>query len=129
MSQRILVVDDEPLNLLLLTTMLQTFDCEIHEAHGGAEAWTALQAQVFDRVLLDVHTPGISGLEVAARLRAGGGPNSQVPIVAVSGDLSMTPAQYLRAGFDARIEKPISFATVRASLEAPRQPDARAAQA
>ena len=127
MSQRILVVDDDPLNLLLLTTMLHTCDCQVLEAHGGADAWTLLQEQSFDRVLLDIHMPGLSGLEVLTRLRAGDGPNSEVPIVAVSGDLSMTPAQYRRAGFDGLLEKPISVATLRASLEAPRRPERRPA--
>jgi two-component system capsular synthesis sensor histidine kinase RcsC len=111
------VVDDDPLNRLLLTTMLTALDCQVDEAASGAEALAALEEHEFDRMLLDIHMPGMTGIELAAKLRSGPSANREIPIVAVSGDLSRTLKQYRQAGFDGVIEKPISFGSVRVSLE------------
>jgi CheY-like chemotaxis protein len=119
-TRRVLVVDDDPLNRLLLTTMLTALDCQVEEAGSGAEAWAALEEHEFDRMLLDIHMPGMTGIELAAKLRSGPGPNREIPIVAVSGDLTRTLKQYRQIGFDGVVEKPVSFASVRVSLETPR---------
>jgi len=50
-------------------------------------------------------------------LRASPGLNREIPIVAVSGDLSRTLTQYRQVGIDGILEKPISFRSVRVSLE------------
>lgn len=119
-AQRVLVVDDEALNRLLLTTMLGLLDCRVEEAEGGTQALDLLQRQPFDRMFLDIRMPGMSGIELAAKLRASRGLNRDIPIVAVSGDVSRTLAQYRQIGFDGVVEKPVFFSALRASLQLPR---------
>ena len=70
-SQRyqILVVDDEPLLCRMLTVMLHRADFEIRTASNGHEALEAVIASKPDLITLDIMMPGISGLEVARRLR------------------------------------------------------------
>jgi two-component system, OmpR family, response regulator len=70
-SQRyqILVVDNEPLLCRMLTIMLNCPDFEIRTASNGNEALEAVTASKPDLITLDIMMPGISGLEVARRLR------------------------------------------------------------
>ncbi|HEU4640304.1 MAG TPA: response regulator, partial [Candidatus Binatia bacterium] len=70
MTNKILIVDDEPFNLDLLEQELQEQGYEIERASDGAEALEKLPAFVPDVVLLDYMMPRMNGLEVLKRLRA-----------------------------------------------------------
>ncbi len=67
---RVLVVDDQPKNLLALTAVLDSPDWEIVTARSGEEALRRLlEQQSYALVLLDVHMPGMDGFEVARLLK------------------------------------------------------------
>lgn len=66
----ILIVDDVPLNLLLVDKMLSRFKFKIRKASSGQKALDAVAESKPDLVLLDLMMPGIDGFEVLARLRA-----------------------------------------------------------
>lgn len=68
----ILVVDDEALNLMLITEYLKTSGYQLITAKDGAEAWERLQADPyqFDVVLLDLMMPRMDGLEVLRRIKS-----------------------------------------------------------
>lgn len=70
MTNKILIVDDEPFNLDLLEQELQEQGYEIERATDGAEALEKLPLFVPDVVLLDYMMPRMNGLEVLRRLRA-----------------------------------------------------------
>lgn len=63
-SQRVLIVDDEPLLRAGMRHQLDGFGLEIVECENGCDAIAALEAQKFDLILLDIGLPDISGLEV-----------------------------------------------------------------
>ncbi len=67
---RILVVDDEPLNRILLRDLLEFNGYSVLEAEDGLSALKIVQSGACDVVLLDVMMPGINGLEVCRRLKA-----------------------------------------------------------
>ncbi len=73
MSLRVLVVDDEPLARARLRTLLAECGApavaRIEEAGDAAEAQALAQRQPFDVALLDIHMPGVDGLQLAAALR------------------------------------------------------------
>ena len=78
-----LVVDDDPINRMLLSKSLEQQGHRVMMAENGLEALAALQAQPFDVVLLDVLMPGLDGSEVLARLKQD--PRLRhVPVVMVS---------------------------------------------
>jgi PAS domain S-box-containing protein len=66
----ILLVDDQPANLLALRALLEDLGQELVEAQSGAEACQRLESHEFAVVLLDVVMPGIDGFETARRIRA-----------------------------------------------------------
>ena len=67
---RILAVDDEPTNLLILTSYLSIFDFRVTSATHGKEALDVIAKQEFDLVLLDIMMPEVSGYEVCRELRS-----------------------------------------------------------
>jgi CheY-like chemotaxis protein len=117
----VLIVDDEPVNRLVLARMAEHFGCRCIEAASGADALAVLGAQAVDLVLMDIHMPQMSGIQAVEQLRAGSGPNQQVPVVAVTGDTTRDRHEYIALGFDDYATKPISLAAVQAMLEVRRE--------
>ena len=68
---RLLVVEDEPNILELLSASLRLAGFEVATASGGLEALQAVQRHRPDLVVLDVMLPDLDGFDVASRLRSG----------------------------------------------------------
>ncbi|MBR6203103.1 MAG: response regulator [Bacteroidaceae bacterium] len=69
-SLNVLVVDDVPLNILLIKKMLSQYTFQLRTANGGQAALDAVAQKMPDLMLLDLMMPGIDGFEVIRRLRA-----------------------------------------------------------
>lgn len=69
-SPRILIVDDQPVNLEVLEAHLRQWGCTVCTASGGREALGAARTFAPDAILLDVMMPGLSGFEVSRILQA-----------------------------------------------------------
>jgi PAS domain S-box-containing protein len=80
---KILLVDDNPANLLSLRTLLEVLDQNLVEVRSGEEAFQRVQADDFAVVLLDVIMPGISGFETAKLIR-GHDRSRHTPIIFVT---------------------------------------------
>lgn len=112
MVPRILVVDDEPVNRMVMEHFLRLLQCEVHEARDGHEALARLGEDRFDLIFLDIHMPEISGFHVIKQLRTGPSSNSGVPVMAVTADTSKPRSQYLEAGFTDYVSKPVEFGVI-----------------
>jgi two-component system, cell cycle response regulator DivK len=114
---RILVVEDNPLNLKLVREVLSFADYEVIEAQSGEEGLRAAQEKPPDLVLMDLQLPGIDGTETLRRLRQETlGPD--VPVVAVTAfAMAEDKERASRAGFDGYIEKPISVRALPGQIE------------
>ena len=117
-SARILVVEDNPLNLKLARDVLTFADYDVIEAQSGEDALRVAQETPPDLVLMDLQLPGIDGTETLRRLRESTlGPD--VPIVAVTAlAMAEDKERAARAGFDGYIEKPISARALPGQVEA-----------
>jgi two-component system, cell cycle response regulator DivK len=115
--RRILVVEDNPLNLKLVRDVLQFAGYEVIEAHSGEEGVRAAEADPPDLVLMDLQLPGIDGTEALHRLRQG--PlGRDVPVVAVTAfAMAEDRERASDAGFDGYIEKPISVRDLTRQIE------------
>ncbi|MCX6968026.1 MAG: response regulator [Verrucomicrobia bacterium] len=79
----ILVVDDTPANLELLTEILKSNGYKVRPVTGGASALQAARSAPPDLILLDINMPGMNGYEVCMRLKADG-PLKGVPVLFIS---------------------------------------------
>jgi two-component system, cell cycle response regulator DivK len=115
---RILVVEDNPLNLKLVRDVLTFADYDVIEAQSGEDALRAAKETPPDLVLMDLQLPGIDGTETLHRLREDTlGPD--VPVVAVTAlAMAEDKERAARAGFDGYIEKPISARALPGQIEA-----------
>jgi CheY-like chemotaxis protein len=67
---KILIVDDEPNNRLLMATILEHAGYEIEEAADGAQALALARALRPDLIIVDLHMPGMGGVDLIKALRA-----------------------------------------------------------
>ena len=100
------VVEDNADNRLLVRALLGHL-YEVREYASGHEALAAFATEVPDVVLLDISLPGIGGVEVLGRMRAD--PRlAELPVVALTAHaMDGDRANFLRAGFDEYVSKPI----------------------
>ena len=104
----VLHVDDDPVNLRVVEEILTAFGHRAVKALSGPEALEQLSRQAFDVVLMDIHMPEMSGIEVLKRLRAMPGVANETPVLALTADiLSREPAEYLALGFAGFVPKPV----------------------
>jgi len=119
----VLHVDDDPMNLRVVEEILGAFGHTAVRACSGAEALSHLARQAFDVVLMDIHMPGMSGIEVVERLRACDGPERTVPVIALTADIvTRRPDEYLQLGFCDYIAKPILVAGLMNAIKKAAEP-------
>ena len=115
---KVLVVDDDAMNLRLAVTVLEQVGYEVRGASSGAEGIEAALTHAPDLVLMDVQMPGVNGIETLKRLRAN--PRTAAlkvvafTALAMKGDAELL----LAAGFDGYLEKPIRYKEFLASVAA-----------
>jgi signal transduction histidine kinase/CheY-like chemotaxis protein len=108
---RVLVAEDNPINALLVRTLLTRAGCIVTMAQDGEEAVNAAAAARHDLIFLDVRMPRLDGLGAARRIRDAGGVNAATPIIALTADASETDrARALASGMDDFVTKPIDAA-------------------
>ncbi len=130
---RVLVVDDNLVNQMVARAILEAVGAAVAVANDGHAALARLRIEDFDVVLMDVHMPGMDGVEAVRRIRCGEAGRSDLPVVALTADAMAGDAERLMAqGFDDAHPKPVQpaglLATV-ANLRLSASPIASARQA
>lgn len=107
MPGRVLIVDDNPLNLKVLEAKLSSEYYDVVTAHDGPSALEIAQTVAPDIILLDVMMPGMNGFEVCGRLKANPR-TSHIPVIIVTAlnDVS-DRVKGLEAGADDFLSKPV----------------------
>jgi two-component system, cell cycle response regulator DivK len=104
---RILVAEDNAVNLELLREMLEGLRCEVVEATNGEQALAKVEETEPDLILLDINMPKMNGYDVLTRLRQNR-KFSAVPVLAVTAYAMKEDQQkVLEAGFNGYLPKPI----------------------
>ena len=106
---RVLVVDDHDINRRAIQLILQPLGCDIDTAADGMAALKICETSSFDLIFMDVRMPELDGRETTRRIRAGGGPNAHVPVIAVTADTAPEDiAACTEAGMTYFVPKPIT---------------------
>ena len=115
-GKRILIVDDEALNLKLLSALLTSKGYQVATACDGQSALRLVATDHPDLILLDIMMPGLDGYEVTARLKAE--PDTRdIPIILVTALTGEDEKKKgLEAGADEFINKPVNYAELEARV-------------
>jgi signal transduction histidine kinase/ActR/RegA family two-component response regulator len=114
---RVLVADDNEINLMVASGLLAAEGAEVVTVADGDEAVDAVRDGAFDVVLLDLQMPRMSGLEAAMAIRALPGPAGRTRVLALTAEtIGESEAACRGAGMDGVLVKPIRGADVRRVL-------------
>src|SRR5690606_131092 len=107
---KVLIVDDNEINLLIAGKKFETWNINFVLARSGPEALELVQLEDFSVVLMDLHMPGMGGIEVANAIRNLPGEKFlDLPIIALSGVADIgQPEEIKSAGFTDFLSKPYS---------------------
>ena len=115
---RILVAEDNEVNSLVVTSMLEHNGCEVVCVQTGEEALRALEAEPFDLVFMDVQMPRMDGIQATRAVRAMSGPARNIPIVALTASVLKEDALMCQlAGMNDFISKPINERVISEALK------------
>lgn len=107
--RRILVAEDNPVNLQVTLALLRRDGHAVDSVSNGLEAVNAVAALPYDLVLMDVQMPEMDGLAATRAIRRMGGAAARIPIVAMTANaMEGDQATCLAAGMDDYLPKPIA---------------------
>ncbi len=129
-TMKILLVEDNPINRLVVRELLANQGHKIQEAHDGAEGVRMAEQTEFDLILMDISMPVLDGVQATGEIRHGDGPSKRTPIVALTAHaLSEEVDRFRNAGMQDVIFKPTTgrvlaevierFAKTQAQVSAP----------
>ncbi len=108
----ILIADDEPINQIMFTAILNQQDCNITCVADGKQVVEAITNKTYDLILMDMQMPEMDGTEATRQIRAMEKKHTDhIPIIALTAHaMKGDRERYLNAGMDAYITKPIDAA-------------------
>lgn len=109
-SLQLLVADDQPANITVLCRLLEKAGHRTHSVDSGEAVFVALENQRFDAVIIDLHMPGISGLDVLKQVRVMQAGQDLTPFIVLSADATATTVRECeQAGARSFLTKPIAI--------------------
>ena len=116
---RVLLVEDEPVNQMVLERMLKMLGCEVEVAGNGDAAQRAVAGNGYDIVFMDCHMPVMDGYEAARRIRDDERlRGKRTPIVALTADtLATDHERSIDSGMDDVLTKPVSSSQLSSAIE------------
>jgi CheY-like chemotaxis protein len=107
-NKRVLIVDDNKLNLKIASKFLAKHNIQTDEAIDGYECLDKVNTKQYDLILLDIMMPGISGVETLQKLKEI--PGFDIPVIAFTANaVAGMKEEYLKQGFDDYVSKPIEI--------------------
>lgn len=114
--QRVLIVDDEPLNVRLLATILASEGYDIIRSYSGKDAINKAEQELPDLILLDIVMPDLNGYEVTRRLKKMAA-TCDIPVVLITTYTETEDkVKGLQAGADEFLNRPIDQSELRARI-------------
>ncbi len=105
----ILVVDDTPMNHVVIRELLKPTEIKVESARSGAECLEKQHEKKYDLIFLDYRMPGLDGIETLEEMKKDTeSPNKKTPVIVLTANaISGARENFLREGFDDYLSKPI----------------------
>lgn len=108
---RILIAEDNPINQLLISRLLDRPQWQNRLVADGSAAVDAARESQFDVILMDIQMPIMNGETATTTIKAEGGVNAHTPIIALTANCQDSDIErYKKVGFSAHVGKPITTA-------------------
>ncbi len=106
---KVLVVDDTPMNLVVVRELLKKTELKVEEARSGAECLKMIGRKKYDVIFLDYRMPVMDGIETLKKMREmADNPNRDTPVIALTANaISGARERFLHEGFHDYMSKPI----------------------
>ncbi|HJJ17534.1 MAG TPA: ATP-binding protein [Bacilli bacterium] len=115
-DKKILIVDDNKLNIKVARRALKDFDFIIDEAYDGLECLEKVKNNQYDLILMDIMMPNLNGEETLKKLKEDH--NFNTPVLALTADaLETSKDKYLNEGFIDYISKPFNKEQIKEKLD------------
>lgn len=115
---RVLLVEDNKINLRVAQLMLQKLHCRVETADNGERAVASWRTGSFDVIFMDYHMPVMDGVEATIAIRQLELPGRRIPIIAFTANTSDEDRKRcIEAGMDQFLTKPATFETIRSAIE------------
>lgn len=115
-DKKILIVDDNKLNIKVARRALKDFDFIIDEAYDGLECLEKVKNNQYDLILMDIMMPNLNGEETLKKLKEDH--NFNTPVLALTADaLETSKDKYLNEGFISYISKPFNKEQIKEKLD------------
>ncbi|WP_052262390.1 hybrid sensor histidine kinase/response regulator [Pseudoalteromonas luteoviolacea] len=116
LSGHILLAEDNAINQVVISAMLEKLGLRVDVAKDGVQALEKVNKDYFDLILMDVHMPKMDGIEATKQLRAHP-QHSQMIIIAITANVFLEDiATYYSAGMDDFIAKPVEMTKLESIL-------------
>lgn len=107
---RVLVVDDNRVNLKVASGLLKLYGIEAELVQSGEECLSAVRKQTYDMIFMDQMMPGMDGVETLSKLREAKRGNGSIPVIALTANaLVGVKEEMLDEGFDDFLGKPMDL--------------------
>ncbi|OOV86340.1 hypothetical protein BTA35_0214095 [Oceanospirillum linum] len=117
-SESVLVVEDNPVNAKLITTILSRMGYETELAENGRIALEMCHGKKYSLIMMDCQMPVMDGLTCSQEIRRGSGPNRNTAIVALTANVMTVDRQScLDAGMQDFLAKPLDMSLLQQSLK------------
>jgi signal transduction histidine kinase/CheY-like chemotaxis protein len=105
----VLVVDDNKINILVVSKLLSGWGIQAESAVNGLEAVELSAVKKYDVILMDIHMPELNGYDAVKQIRLNAGVNAQTPVYALTADINANEQQEYSNYFNGFLRKPIEI--------------------
>jgi len=113
----VLLVEDIELNVIVARSVLEKLGCSVEVAMTGSDALAMFDPQEFDLVLLDIQLPDMTGLDVSRAIHQQHAGVTLPPLVALTANVLKDKKEYLDAGMDDVLSKPLAVPALTAMIK------------